>query len=185
MTYPANVAAGLIPSCPKTIQTKTIPTSTLAHQPTITHRPGTRRSAVSNSPSFFPSDCDEDPYFILRKASTTNSHATGSNETRLSAHMMANETQRIQPLDPEVISPTGPGAHPENLAIGERIPHPTSIPCAKEVGTGYNKNYEEVTDHVHAKRSRKSHDDSYCSTRRQCRSIEYNCAAYLGLHTTD
>ena len=52
----------------------------------------------------------------------------GMRETKESAHMMARETQRIHPLAPEDMSPTGPGAHPACLDSGDRIPQPTSIP---------------------------------------------------------
>lgn len=42
--------------------------------------------------------------------------------------MMAKAIQRIQPRAPSVESETGPGAHPEFFARGERMPHPTIMP---------------------------------------------------------
>src|ERR1700761_4798219 len=113
------VAQGLIPSLPKTSQTSTVPTNTETPVPHATHWRGTSRSSGSTSTS---SSSPGYAYFTIK------SYTTGRRETRLSAHIIANATQRIQPLAPVVISVTGPGAHPYRFEIGERTAQPTIIP---------------------------------------------------------
>ena len=60
------------------------------------------------------------------------SNATGMRDIRLSVHMIPSDIHKIHPRAPFDISPTEPGAHPDNLESGDRIAHPTSMPCKQE-----------------------------------------------------
>lgn len=123
---PISVAQGLIPSSPKTTQTSKVPTVTLAARPLKTHRVGTSLSGVSTS---WSSSDGAFPTFGMENTTLVMTDwTTGRRETKESAHMIARETQRIHPLAPVDMSPTGPGAHPACLESGDKTPQPTNIP---------------------------------------------------------
>ena len=147
------VAQGRIPSGPNTSHTRRVPSVIEAPSPHNTQLVGTKRlvGSTSLSLSSAPSSSDDLTWRSPSPPMTNvgvrgvrgtitpllriglmhcerNSLIMGMRDTTLSATIIANDVQRIQPRAPFVISPTGPGAQPRNFDNGESTAHPTIIP---------------------------------------------------------
>ena len=61
------------------------------------------------------------------------SNATGKRDIRLSVRMIPSDIHKIHPRAPFDISPTGPGAYPDNLESGVRIAHQHRDGCERKL----------------------------------------------------